>query len=63
MCEHVDAPECRLWGISDVHLGSPDCDEDMFLEDIASIRDDPDARVILYRDLMQNDNKKSKVDM
>ncbi len=37
VCEHVDAPECHLWGISDVHLGSPDCDEDLFLSDIAAI--------------------------
>ncbi len=63
VCEHVDAPECRLWGISDVHLGSPDCDEDMFLEDIATIRDDPDARVILNGDLLQYDTKKSKGDV
>ncbi len=63
VCEHVDAPECRLWGISDVHLGSPDCDEDMFLEDIAAIRDDPDARVILNGDLLQYDTKKSKGDV
>ena len=63
VCNHVDAPECHLWGISDVHLGSPDCDEDMFLEDIAAIRDDPDARVILNGDLLQNDLKRSKGDV
>lgn len=63
VCEHVDAPECRLWGISDVHLGSPDCDEDLFLSDIAAIKDDPLARVILNGDLLQYDTKKSKGDV
>ena len=35
----------------------------MFLEDIAAIRDDPDARVILNGDLLQYDTKKSKGDV
>lgn len=63
VCNHVDAPECHLWGISDVHLGSPDCDEDLFLSDIAAIKDDPLARVILNGDLLQYDTKKSKGDV
>jgi predicted phosphodiesterase len=35
----------------------------MFLEDIATIRDDPDARAILNGDLLQYDTKKSKGDV
>ena len=55
--------ELRLHGISDVHLGSFDCDEEMFLAYLKEIEKDPAARVILNGDLLQYDTKGSKGDV
>jgi len=61
--DHIDVPELRLYCISDVHLGSPDCDEDLFLHDLEVIKNDDAARLILNGDLLQYDTKKSRGDV
>lgn len=63
VCEYLDAPELNLYGISDVHLGSPDCDEDLFANDLEKIKADHHARVILNGDLLQYDLKQSRGDV
>ena len=63
VCDHVDVPELRLHGISDVHLGSSDCDEERFLALLQHINDDPAARIILNGDLLQYDTKGSVGDV
>jgi predicted phosphodiesterase len=55
--------ELRLHGISDIHLGSSDCDEEMFLAYLKEIEKDPAARVILNGDLLQYDTRGSKGDV
>lgn len=63
VCAHADVDELNLHVISDVHLGSHDCDEDLFAEHIQSIKADPSARVILNGDLLQYDTKQSVGDV
>ena len=60
---HIDIEECHLYCVSDVHLGSPDCDEALLSHDIAMIGSDPQARVIINGDLLQMDTKTSKGDV
>ena len=50
----------NLYVISDVHLGSVDCDEELFQHNLQVIKEDPLARVILNGDLLQNDLRGSK---
>ena len=47
---HIDVPDLRLYCISDVHLGSVDCDEELFAHDLEVIRQDDAARLILAGD-------------
>ncbi len=53
----------NLYVISDVHLGSIDCDEELFQHNLQVIKEDPLARVILNGDLLQNDLRGSKGDI
>ncbi len=61
--EHIDVPELHLYCLSDIHLGSPDCDEDLLMHDIEMIMRDDAARVILNGDLLQYDIKSSRGDV
>ena len=58
--DHIDVPELHLYCLSDLHFGSPDCDEELLSHDIAIIREDEYARCILNGDLLQMDTKGSK---
>ena len=61
--DHIPETEVHLYCLSDVHLGSPDCDEELFRHDLANIEADPQARVIINGDLLQMDLKASKGDV
>lgn len=53
----------NLYVISDVHLGSAECDEELFQHNLQAIKEDPLARVILNGDLLQNDLRGSTGDI
>lgn len=63
ICKHIDAPEVRLYGFSDWHIGSQDCDEELIKRDIMAVANDPHARCILMGDILQCDYKHSKGDI
>ena len=51
--------DITLWLIGDVHIGAAECDEKRFKRDIETIAADPNARVILLGDLINNAVKNS----
>lgn len=63
VCSHIPGEFCNLYGISDTHIGSPDCDEELLAKDIATIEKDPYARVFFNGDLLNCVTKKSKGDV
>jgi predicted phosphodiesterase len=62
-CPHIPGDVCRLYGISDVHLGAPDCDEDLFRHDLEVIAKDEQARVVINGDILNYNIRKSKGDI
>lgn len=63
VCKHIPADEVRLYGFSDWHLGSAECDEKLIAHDINMVQDDENARVVILGDLLQTDFKTSKGDV
>lgn len=51
--------DITLWLIGDVHIGAAECDEKRFKRDIETIAADPNARVILLGDIINNATKSS----
>lgn len=51
--------DITLWLIGDGHIGAKECDEKRFKRDIDAIAADPNARVILLGDLINNATKSS----
>ena len=63
VCKHIKADEVRLYGFSDWHFGSAECEEELIKRDIETVRKDDNARVIILGDLLQTDLKSSKGDI
>ena len=63
VCKHIDVPELHLYGFSDWHLGSADCDEELIQRDVEIVKNDPASRVIVLGDILQCDLKHSKGDI
>lgn len=60
---HIDVSELHLYPVGDIHCGSSECDVELFKHDVAAIKDDPCARVILNGDLLECNLKASKGDV
>ncbi len=60
---HIDLEYVELYCLSDLHFGSPDCDEELLERDVDAIQKNPNAKVIINGDLLQMDTKRSKGDV
>lgn len=49
----------KLYAIADVHLGSPECELDEFVQFLAKIRREPDSYICIVGDLLNNATRSS----
>ena len=49
----------KLYAIADVHLGSPECELDEFIQFLAKIRREPDSYICIVGDLLDNATRHS----
>ena len=61
--QDINTKDVTVYVIGDVHYGDPLCDRKGFTAVLDKIRDDPQARVILVGDLLNNATKNSKSDV
>ena len=49
----------KLYAIADVHLGSPECELDEFIQFLAKIKQEPDSYICVVGDLLNNATRSS----
>jgi hypothetical protein len=52
LCNHVPFDECHLYGMADIHIGSPEFDEAQLRKDVDAIKNNPRARVVVPGDIL-----------
>ena len=58
-----DVKALTIYPLADVHLGAQGCHSDAFYKLLAKIKDEPDSRVILLGDLIDNGTRNSVTDI
>lgn len=53
----------KLYAIADVHLGSPECELDEFIQFLAKIKREPDSYICIVGDLLNNATRSSVSDV
>ena len=63
LSDYSDSPRLHIYPVGDVHIGSKECDIELFREWVDTVRNDPYAAVVIIGDMMNMGLRNSKTNV